>query len=81
MDSGTTQDFTVKQSNGQQAYYTLFSANDDAICIAYAYMTWAGEGAGSQYGMVGTFGHQCGVSWYCKSSLYISFVRCDTANT
>lgn len=63
---GSTGDFTVKQSNGQQAYYTLFSANDDAICIAYAYMIWAGEGSGSQYGMVGTFGHECGGSWYCR---------------
>ncbi|KAF3760394.1 hypothetical protein M406DRAFT_52851 [Cryphonectria parasitica EP155] len=47
-----------------QAFYTLFSANDDAICLAYAFMTMAGQEAGQSYGLDGTFGSYCGASWY-----------------
>ncbi|KAH7140221.1 hypothetical protein B0J13DRAFT_637641 [Dactylonectria estremocensis] len=54
-------------SNGQQATYALFSANNDAICIAYLTMTWAN---GDQYGWVGDWGSECGASWY-YSNVYV----------
>ncbi|GAP85847.1 hypothetical protein SAMD00023353_1401440 [Rosellinia necatrix] len=68
--SGMAGDITVehKSNLGQQATYTLFSANNDAICIAYASITWPN---GEEYGWVGDWGRQCGGSWY-YSNVYIS---------
>lgn len=44
--------------------YTLFSANDDAICIAWATTTWSENYGGQEYGVVGDFGYECGATWY-----------------
>jgi len=68
VDSGSYTDMTVEQNSAQQATYTLFSANDDAVCIAYSSITWPD---GSQYGMTGDIGQACGASWY-YSNVYIS---------
>jgi hypothetical protein len=40
--SGEFRDLTISHfySSPQQATYTLFSANDDAVCIAYAAIAW-----------------------------------------
>lgn len=58
---------TEPEKNNQQAIYTLFSANDDAICISYATISMAGPGGpGNSYGMMGDFGKQCGATWFCK---------------
>ncbi|KPM38675.1 hypothetical protein AK830_g7877 [Neonectria ditissima] len=42
IDDGSTKEISIDHDgdNGQQATYALFSANDDAICIAYASITW-----------------------------------------
>ncbi|KAK7429152.1 hypothetical protein QQZ08_004367 [Neonectria magnoliae] len=42
IDDGSTQEIQIEHhdDNGQQATYALFSTNDDAICIAYASITW-----------------------------------------
>ncbi|KAK1834384.1 hypothetical protein QBC39DRAFT_301213 [Podospora conica] len=45
----------------QQAPYTLFSANDNAICIAMASITWPD---GNQWGWIGDWGRQCNGAWY-----------------
>ncbi|KAJ8130627.1 hypothetical protein O1611_g3000 [Lasiodiplodia mahajangana] len=68
--SGEFSDITIEHDwdLGQQATYALFSANKDAICIAYASITWP---SGDSYGWVGDWGRQCGGSWY-YSNVYIS---------
>ncbi|KAK4677392.1 hypothetical protein QC764_405770 [Podospora pseudoanserina] len=43
------------------ATYALFTANDNAICVASASITWPN---GDQYGWVGDWGRECGGSWY-----------------
>jgi hypothetical protein len=63
---GTQGQVTVS-TNGQQATYTLFSANDNAICIAYATITWP---SGDKYAWSGNWGRRCGASWY-YSNYYI----------
>src|ERR1700712_2521634 len=42
VDDGNTGTITVdhKSDSGQQATYALFSANDDAICVAFVSITW-----------------------------------------
>ncbi|KAK4457041.1 hypothetical protein QBC42DRAFT_279985 [Cladorrhinum samala] len=47
--------------SGQQAAYALFSANNNAICIASASITWPN---GDNYGWVGDWGQACGGSWF-----------------
>ncbi|KAF7563673.1 hypothetical protein G7046_g427 [Stylonectria norvegica] len=60
---GTTGEIKVthQSGEGQQASYALFSANNDAICIAYLSITWSN---GDEYGWVADWGRQCGASWY-----------------
>lgn len=60
---GSTGEIKVdhKDDNGQQATYALFTANDNAICVASASITWPN---GDQYGWVGDWGRECGGSWY-----------------
>jgi hypothetical protein len=69
VDSGGFGDITIDhdKNSANQAAYALFSANDDAICIAYASITWP---SGDQYAWVGDWGRQCGGSWY-YSNQYI----------
>ena len=47
--------------SAQQAAYALFSANNDAICVAYVSITWP---SGDEYAWVGDWGQTCGGSWY-----------------
>ncbi|KAL7620434.1 hypothetical protein AAE478_009429 [Parahypoxylon ruwenzoriense] len=63
-------DITIdhKDDSTQQATYALFSANNDAICIAYASITWPN---GDKYSWLGDWGHQCGGSWY-YSNVFVS---------
>ncbi|CAM1502184.1 Fc.00g041680.m01.CDS01 [Cosmosporella sp. VM-42] len=67
--SGNTGEINVshQSGDGQQAAYALFSANDDAICIAYVSITWPN---GDQYGWVADWGEQCGATWY-YSNVYV----------
>ncbi|KAK0649828.1 hypothetical protein B0T16DRAFT_457202 [Cercophora newfieldiana] len=65
---GSTGEVKVAHSDGQQAAYTLFSANGNAICIATASITWAD---GSQYGWHGDWAQECLYDWY-YSNIFIS---------
>ncbi|KAI0906454.1 hypothetical protein F4823DRAFT_607161 [Ustulina deusta] len=69
VDSGKFSDITVehKDDAGDQATYTLFSANNDAICIAAASITWPN---GDKYAWLGDWGRQCGGTWY-YSNVYV----------
>ncbi|KAK4159051.1 hypothetical protein QBC43DRAFT_362692 [Cladorrhinum sp. PSN259] len=60
---GTTAEIKINHNDdsGQQAAYALFSANNNAICIASASITWPN---GDEYGWVGDWGAACGGSWY-----------------
>lgn len=61
IDDGTNgQDIRVTQTSEQQATYGLFTANDDAICIAYLSIVWPDE---QKYGWTGDWGRQCSNSW------------------
>ena len=68
--SGGFADITIPHDGDstQQAAYTLFSANDNAICIAYASITWP---SGDKYSWIGDWGHMCGYSWY-HSNYFVS---------
>lgn len=51
-------------SHENQGVYSLMSANDDAICIAWASTTWSAERGGNKYAVSGDFGRECGGTWY-----------------
>ncbi|KAJ3565392.1 hypothetical protein NPX13_g7521 [Xylaria arbuscula] len=67
VDKGKFSDITVKHKDdaGSQATYTLFSANDDAICVAAATISWPN---GDKYAWVGDWGRQCGGTWYYSNT-------------
>lgn len=75
VSSGTHADYWIGHDLGQrgrQAMYSLFTGNKNAICIAYATITWAGE-TGRSGALLGDFGRQCSKrenSWYCKLALF-----------
>ncbi|KAI1464084.1 uncharacterized protein F4812DRAFT_444512 [Daldinia caldariorum] len=56
-----------EDDTNQQPAYALFSANNDAICIAHATVTFPGN---ERYTWVGDWGRQCGGSWY-YSNIYV----------
>lgn len=61
IEDGTTgSDIRVTQKKEQQATYALFTANDDAVCLAYVSIVWPDE---QKYGWLGSWGRQCGVPW------------------
>ncbi|KAI0406804.1 hypothetical protein F4802DRAFT_605946 [Xylaria palmicola] len=57
--SGEFGDITVEHNLAleQQATYALITANNDAICIAYAAIIWP---SGDEYALVGDWGRTCG---------------------
>jgi hypothetical protein len=59
VDGGEFQEFTVDIPN-QQPAYTLFSANDDAICIALVTIVWPDD---QKYAWTGGFARLCGLDW------------------
>jgi hypothetical protein len=62
VNDGTEGSITVDQNgNAQQVPYVLLSANDDALCIAFASIAWPD---GSKYAWVGDWGAACGATWY-----------------
>lgn len=63
VESGEVGVIKVTHNNAlkQQAPYTLFSANDNAICIAMASITWPD---GGQWGWIGDWGKRCNGAWY-----------------
>ena len=70
IENGGIKDVLVRHDGDstQQATYSLFTARQDAICIAYATITWP---SGDQYAWTGDWGRQCGATWYF-SNLFIS---------
>ncbi|KAL3476680.1 hypothetical protein BJX99DRAFT_246700 [Aspergillus californicus] len=66
-DPGTVGDGTVgtvEVDHEQQGSYSLFSANDDAICIAWVTTTWSDASGGNKYAVSGDYGSACGATWY-----------------
>ncbi|KAL3485664.1 hypothetical protein BJX62DRAFT_216800 [Aspergillus germanicus] len=66
-DPGTVTDGTVgtvEVDHEQQGTYSLFSGNDDAICVAWVTTTWADAAGGNQFAVSGDYGAECGASWY-----------------
>ena len=60
IDDGTTGDIKISQSAEQQATYGLFTANDNAICIAVLSIVWPDE---QKFGWTGDWGKACGGPW------------------
>lgn len=56
VEQGTFKDFKLVQDVNQQPVYTLFTANKDAICIAYITTIWPD---GQKYAWTGGFGQLC----------------------
>ncbi|KAF3484343.1 uncharacterized protein GIQ15_03667 [Arthroderma uncinatum] len=61
----------VKVQHDNQGVYSLFSANDDAICIAWVTTPWTDDRGGNKYAVTGDFSEPCGGTWF-PSNLYIS---------
>lgn len=63
IDDGTAGEIKVRHNDGlgQQATYTLFSANDNAICIGMATITWPD---GSNWGWTAQWADPCKASWF-----------------
>ncbi|KAI2642683.1 hypothetical protein GGS21DRAFT_544790 [Xylaria nigripes] len=70
IQSGTFQDIKINHNfnSAQQATYALFSANNDAICLAAASITWPND---DRYAWDGSWGQKCGATWY-YSNVYTS---------
>ncbi|KAL4803347.1 hypothetical protein BDV18DRAFT_162912 [Aspergillus unguis] len=62
VDDGTVG--TVEVDHDQQGVYSLFSANNDAICIAWVTTTWNDAAGGNKYAVSGDYGEACGGTWY-----------------
>lgn len=60
VDDGSFAEYSVDQDNTQQPAYTVFSANDDAICVALASITWPD---GQKYAWTGGFARLCDLDW------------------
>lgn len=54
----------IHVEHDNQGVYSLFSANNDAICIVWATITWDEEYGGNKYAVSGDFGRVCGGTWY-----------------
>ncbi|OTB04414.1 hypothetical protein M426DRAFT_11561 [Hypoxylon sp. CI-4A] len=69
VEDGGYADISVEHNDAstKQGVYTLFSGNTDAICIAYATITLPST---DKYSWIGTWGQQCGASWY-YSNVYV----------
>lgn len=64
---------TVPGPIKQQPSYALFTANDDALCVAWASVTYPG---GDMYGWVGNWAKECNAAWSALSlsvPLFISY--------
>lgn len=59
VESGSSQVFWAG-TGGRQPVYTLFSANYDAQCIAFATASW--PEFSNNFGWVGDWGSECAVS-------------------
>lgn len=64
---GGYSDYTVAQGNTQEPTFALFTANDDAICIAYITVKYPSSMDSS---WVGTWGKACDQPWYHSDVYY-----------
>ncbi|KAI9041355.1 uncharacterized protein KD926_006931 [Aspergillus affinis] len=65
--NGNLGEYSVDHEN--QGVYSLFSANDDAICVAWVTTTWSDDRGGNQYAVSGDYGEACGGVWF-ESHMY-----------
>ncbi|KAI9037483.1 uncharacterized protein KD926_000278 [Aspergillus affinis] len=59
----------IKVDHENQGVYSLFSANNDAICVAWVTTTWSDDRGGNQYAVSGDYGEACGGTWF-ESHMY-----------
>lgn len=59
----------VKIEHENQGVYSLFSANNDAICVAWVTTTWSDDRGGNKYAVSGDYGEACGGTWF-ESHMY-----------
>lgn len=64
VDEGNLGEITVGHDN--QGVYSLFSANSDAICVAWVTTQYSDDRGGNQYAVSGDFGRECGGTWYAS---------------
>lgn len=62
----------VHVNHENQGVYTLFSANKDAICIAWVTTSWSEDRGGNHYAVLGDIGYYCGATWYWSGMYYNS---------
>ncbi|KAL5340167.1 hypothetical protein BJX70DRAFT_127312 [Aspergillus crustosus] len=55
---------TIEIDHDQQGVYSLLSANNDAICIAWLTTTWAEAAGGNKFAVSGDYGEACGGTWF-----------------
>ncbi|KAH9893726.1 hypothetical protein F4778DRAFT_748325 [Xylariomycetidae sp. FL2044] len=66
--SGSMREVKIHQSVGSQAVYTMFSAtHNDAICVAFASITWTDS---LEWSVAGDLGTLCKANWY-YSNVYV----------
>ncbi|KAM5445194.1 hypothetical protein MaudCBS49596_007783 [Microsporum audouinii] len=59
----------IQVRHDTQGVYSLFSANNDAICVAWVTMTWTDDRGGNKYAVSGDYGEVCGGTWF-ESHMY-----------
>ncbi|KAE8387863.1 hypothetical protein BDV23DRAFT_174285 [Aspergillus alliaceus] len=62
----------ISIDHGNQGVYTLFSTNNDAICVAWVTTTWSDDRGGNQYAVSGDYGKECGANWFVSNMYYNS---------
>ncbi|TLD21907.1 hypothetical protein PspLS_07746 [Pyricularia sp. CBS 133598] len=60
-------DFTIDLDRPHQPTYSLFSANENDVCVAYITQTLA---TGERYSWTGQWARTCGKPWYYSSVVY-----------
>ncbi|KAK2836074.1 hypothetical protein FQN49_006709 [Arthroderma sp. PD_2] len=75
VENGNIGEIRIEHQN--QGVYSLFSANDDAICIAWVTTTFTDNRGGNMYAVSGDYGEACGAAWY-PSNLHSSIKVKDT---
>ncbi|KAL4880359.1 hypothetical protein BJY04DRAFT_80531 [Aspergillus karnatakaensis] len=55
---------TIEIDHENQGVYSLFSANNDAICIAWATVSWSEASGGNKFAVSGDYGEACGGTWF-----------------
>ncbi|KAJ5794804.1 hypothetical protein N7457_001403 [Penicillium paradoxum] len=67
VNNGNLGEVSIDHEN--QGVYSLFSANNDAICVAWVTTTWSDDRGGNRYAVSGDYGEACGGTWF-ESHMY-----------